>query len=398
MRSSSAAKALERELEGLAPDPLEEHVTKLASPLALPIFHNSPVAWITGLAAAALLYLVLTAFRGLVRRHHKRMLATERVELMEMPLEVLSRTTTLFLLAVSLFIGLQALTISGNTHHALDATITVVLFWQAGVWASAAVTAWLERKRKGQLASDRAAASSIGVVAFIARAVIWMMVVLLALENLGVNITTLVAGLGVGGIAVALALQNILGDLFASLSITFDQPFFVGDFVIVDSFMGSVEHIGIKSTRLRSLTGEQIVMANADLLKSRLRNYGRMTERRVLFTIGVTYDTPAEKLERIPGIIRKIIQSQEGTRFDRSHFANHGAFSLDFETVYYVLSADYNRHMDIQQEIRLRLHREFDQLGVEFAYPTQRLIFERAAAPARESSPGPAATLAGAGL
>jgi small-conductance mechanosensitive channel len=145
--------------------------------------------------------------------------------------------------------------------------------------------------------------------------------------------------------------------------------------------MGSVEHIGIKSTRVRSLTGEQIVMSNADLLKSRLRNYGRMTERRVLFTIGVTYDTPAEKLEQIPGIVRNIIESQKGTRFDRSHFANHGACSLDFETVYYVLSADYNRHMDIQQQIRLQIHREFARFGVEFAYPTQRLILERAASP-----------------
>lgn len=354
-------------------------MTKLAGPFSLPVFHNPPVAWLTALGTAVLLYLLLAAVRGLVRRHHARMLATERVEIMEMPLEVLSRTTTPFLIAISLFIGTQLLTLSPRTRHGLDAAVTIVMFWQAGVWISAAVTAWLERKRKGQLATDRAAASSIAIVAFIARAVAWVMIVLLALENLGVNITTLVAGLGVGGVAVALALQNILGDLFASLSITFDQPFFVGDFVTVDSFLGSVEHIGIKSTRLRSITGEQIIMSNMDLLKSRLRNYGRMKERRVLFTIGVTYDTPVEKLQQIPGIIRGIIESQEGTRFDRSHFANHGACSLDFETVYYVLSADYTRHMDIQQEIRLQLHREFDRLGVEFAYPTQRLILEHAA-------------------
>jgi small-conductance mechanosensitive channel len=372
---------------------LEEHVIKLFTPLSQPIFHNSLTVWLSALATAALLYLTLVTVRSLVRRHHERMLATERVELMEIPLEVLSRTTTLFLAALSIFTGAQWLAMSAGTRHALDTAITIVVFWQAGVWASVAVTAWLERKRKSRLASDRAAASSIAVVAFIARAVLWMMVVLLALENLGVNITTLVAGLGVGGVAVALALQNILGDLFASLSITFDQPFFVGDFVIVDSFLGSVEHIGIKSTRLRSLSGEQIVMSNADLLKSRLRNYGRMSERRVLFTIGVTYDTPVEKLEQIPGIIRRIVESQEGTRFDRSHFANHGACSLDFETVYYVLSADYTRHMDIQQEIRLQIHRELARLAVEFAYPTQRLILERAAVSTRESPPAPAAAL-----
>jgi small-conductance mechanosensitive channel len=171
--------------------------------------------------------------------------------------------------------------------------------------------------------------------------------------------------------------------LFASLSITFDRPFVIGDFLIVDNFLGSVEHIGIKSTRLRSLSGEQIVMSNADLLKSRLRNYGRMTERRVLFSASVTYETPAELLERIPGIIREIIEAQPDTRFDRSHFAAHAAASLDFETVYYVLSADYNHYMDIQQAINLRIHREFARLGIEFAYPTQRLLLERVTAGAR---------------
>ena len=134
---------------------------------------------------------------------------------------------------------------------------------------------------------------------------------------LGVDITALVAGLGIGGIAVALALQNILGDLFASLSITLDRPFVVGDFLIVGDFLGTVEYIGIKSTRLRSLSGEQIIMANADLLGSRVRNYGRMAERRVVFTINVTYETTAEVLERIPALIREIVAAQPGTRFDR---------------------------------------------------------------------------------
>jgi small-conductance mechanosensitive channel len=383
----------ERELGRFRSERWRNHVSKLFRQLSLPIFHNSALTWLAALATAGVLYLALLTVKRLVRRHHERMLATARIELMDIPLEVLSHTSTLFAAAVSIFIGLQLLAISDGARHALDTVITLALFWQAGLWASAAVTTWLERKRKTQLAIDRAAASSIAVVAFIARAVVWVMVVLLALENLGVNITTLVAGLGVGGVAVALAVQNILGDLFASLSITFDQPFFVGDFVTVDSFLGSVEHIGIKSTRLRSITGEQIVMSNADLLKSRLRNYGRMTERRVLFTIGVTYDTPVEKLEQIPKMIRSIIESQEGTRFDRSHFSSHGACSLDFETVYYVLSADYKRHMDIQQAVRLQIHREFDRIGIEFAYPTQRLILERAAAPTGAQAPAPAAAL-----
>jgi small-conductance mechanosensitive channel len=226
---------------------------------------------------------------------------------------------------------------------------------------------------------DRAVLGSIGIIGVIVNAVIWSLVVLLTLDNVGVDITALVAGLGIGGIAVALAVQNIFGDLFASLSITLDRPFVVGDFLIVDDVLGTVESIGIKSTRLRSLSGEQIVMPNSDLLGSRVHNYGRMVERRVVFATSVTYETPIGMLERIPGLIRKVIEDQADTRFDRSHFAAHGSASLDFETVYYVRSPDYTRYMDIQQTINLTLHREFAKLGVEFAYPTQRLLVESVA-------------------
>jgi small-conductance mechanosensitive channel len=165
----------------------------------------------------------------------------------------------------------------------------------------------------------------------------------------------------------------VLGDLLASLSIALDQPFVIGDFVILGEHMGAVEYIGIKSTRLRSLTGEQIVMSNADLLSSRLRNFGRMYERRVVFSLGVTYETPRAKLRQIVPLLRGIIEAQDGVRFDRAHFANYGPHSLDFEIVYYVLSPDYGKYMDAQQAINFDIHEAFEQLGVEFAYPTQTL-------------------------
>ncbi len=173
---------------------------------------------------------------------------------------------------------------------------------------------------------------------------------LLALDNLGVDVTALVAGLGVGGIAVALAVQSILGDLFASLSIVLDKPFVIGDFIIVGDLLGTVENVGIKTTRVRSLSGEQLIFSNADLLNSRIRNYGRMYERRVVFTVGVTYDTPRHKLED---------------------------FSLDFETVYYVQDPAYNLYMDIQQAINLELYQRFADEGIEFAYPTQTLFLAK---------------------
>jgi small-conductance mechanosensitive channel len=198
----------------------------------------------------------------------------------------------------------------------------------------------------------------------------------MVLDNVGIDVTALVAGLGVGGIAVALAVQNVLGDLFASLSIALDKPFTLGDFLIIDDYMGSVEHIGLKTTRIRSLSGEQLVFSNTDLLKSRIKNYGRMFERRVVFKIGVTYQTPRDKIELIPTIIREAIESQEPVRFDRSHFQAYGDFSLLFETVYYVLKPDYNLYMDIQQAINLEIHRRFEQESIEFAYPTQTLILQ----------------------
>lgn len=342
--------------------------------MRLPIIRNSLADWLVATAIVCALFLGLLMLRRFVRRYHQRLLLTPRTELAEVPVEVLSRTTTLFFFVLAIFTGLRTLEMGDRTAYVLSSALTIALFWQAGVWASAAATAWLERRRRRSLATDRAVAGSLGVIGFIARAVVWALVALLTLDNLGIDVTALVAGLGIGGVAVALAVQNVLGDVFASLSITFDKPFVIGDFLVVGDCMGSVEYIGIKSTRLRSLNGEQIIMSNADLLGSRVRNYGRMVERRVVFTTSVTYETPVDRLERIAPLIREIIEAQHDTRFDRSHFARHGASSLDFESVYYVLSADYNRFMDVQQTINLRLHREFARLGIEFAYPAQKLF------------------------
>ena len=195
-------------------------------------------------------------------------------------------------------------------------------------------------------------------------------------ESLERDFTGILAGLGIGGLALALAVQNILGDLFASLSIVLDKPFVVGDFLAVGEHLGSVEKIGLKTTRLRSLSGEQLVFSNTDLLNSRVRNFGRMFERRVVFTLGVTYQTPRDKLKLIPRIIREAVEAQQNTRFDRSHFSQYGDFSLNFESVYYVLSRDYNQYMDIQQSIYLAIHEGFEAEGIEFAYPTQTLFLE----------------------
>lgn len=211
-------------------------------------------------------------------------------------------------------------------------------------------------------------------VTMILSALLWIIAILFFISNLGYNVATLLTGLGIGGIAIALATQNIIADLFNYFVLFFDRPFEIGDFVVIEDKSGTVESIGIKTTRIRALTGEQLVFSNTDLTNSRLHNFKRLERRRIVFTIGVTYDTPKDKLIRIPEIIQEAIASQPETLFDRAHFSSYGDFSLIFEVVYFVLSADYNKYMDINQAINLYLYDAFRREGIEFAYPTQSLI------------------------
>lgn len=210
-------------------------------------------------------------------------------------------------------------------------------------------------------------------ILLILQVILWAVGLLFLVDNLGYDITTIIAGLGIGGVAIALAAQTILGDLFSYLVIFFDKPFEIGDFIIIDDKMGTVEYIGIKTTRLRTLGGEQLICSNTDLTNSRVHNYKRMQERRVVFEFGIVYDTPPAKIKIIPKFVKQIIEASGNTRFDRAHFKSFGDFSLKFEVVYYVLSADYNVYMDIQQQINLKLFELFERERIEFAFPTQTI-------------------------
>ena len=287
----------------------------------------------------------------------------------------LRKTKLLYLLIVSIFVGSIWLSLPSEVRSPLWKVAIVATIIQAGIWLSTALQIWLENYGKEE--TDGADRMTMNALSFLGRIALWATVLLLILDNLGVDVTALVAGLGIGGIAIALAVQNVLSDLFASLSIVLDKPFVPGDFVVVGDMAGSVEHIGIKTTRIRSISGEQLVFSNNDLLGSRIRNFGRMRERRVVFSLGVTYQTPVDKLERVPGLIQAAIESQERARFDRSHFASYGDSALNFETVYYVDSSDYATHMDILQSVNLAIYRKFAAEDIEFAYPTQTLFIEK---------------------
>ncbi len=226
---------------------------------------------------------------------------------------------------------------------------------------------------KGNLLLKESLAGALKII----RVVVWGIAIVFFLDNLGFKISAVIAGLGIGGVAVALAAQAILGDLFSYFAILFDRPFEVGDFIIVGDYLGVVEHVGIKTTRISSLGGEQIVFSNTDLTNSRVRNYKRMRKRRVAFRIGVVYSTPLEKLKEIPKIIEKIIKDIDDAIFDRAHFFSYGDFSLIYEIVYYVNGGDYNKYMDIQQEINFSIYKEFSDRGIEFAYPTQTIYVNK---------------------
>jgi small-conductance mechanosensitive channel len=258
----------------------------------------------------------------------------------------------------------------------LEKVLVVALVLQGGLWVWALVRFWLERAREHALAENPAAATGLAAVGFIARVLVWTIVLLMVLDNLGVNVTAMVAGLGIGGIAVALAVQNILGDLFASLSIVIDKPFVIGDFIVIDKEAGTVEYVGLKTTRIRSLSGEQVVISNSDLLKTRIHNFKLMRERRVVFTFGVRYETPIETLEKIPAMVRAIIEARPKVRFERAHLKGLGASGLDFEVVYWMLEPDFNLYMDVQQTINLEMLRAFSGIGVDIAYPTQSIILD----------------------
>jgi len=342
------------------------------------IVANTLQTWLIALTiTVALLLLAGVIHYLIVRQLTGRLASRSEMSFWPVLLAVVKRTKWLFVFILALFVGTLVMQIPLRPRQIINTVATIALLIQVGLWASVALRVAIEQYRQQQLAKDPASVTTLNVLNFIGKIGIWSIVLLLVLDNLGVNITALVAGLGVGGIAVALAMQTILGDLFASLSIVLDKPFVVGDFLSVGDLLGSVEYVGLKTTRLRSLSGEQLVFSNSDLLSSRIRNYGRMFERRVPFKIGVTYQTPRDKLITIPAIIREAVEQQDGTRFDRSHFKEYGDFALLFESVYYVVGADYNKYMDIQQAINLYIHEHFQQQGIEFAYPTQTLFVQK---------------------
>jgi small-conductance mechanosensitive channel len=332
--------------------------------------------WIMALAIAVAVLLVLALIKRIVVSRVSRLASRTETQVDDFFVEMVRRTRWLLVLFPVLSLAAVSLDVPRLREHLKTAAILAFLL-QLALWALVAINFWLETHRKRRTEADAASITMIRAFGFMGKVVLWSVILLLALENLGVDVTALIAGLGVGGVAVALALQNILGDLLASLSIVLDKPFVIGDKIQVDNFTGTVESIGIKTTHLRSATGEQLVFSNGDLVRSRIRNHKRMGERRVSHTFDVVYQTPAEKVARIPEIVRRLVDAREQLRFDHSHLVGLGESGLRFEAVWFVLSPDDNLHLDLQQSVLLDLLRRFEAEGIELAYPTRTLIDQR---------------------
>ena len=338
--------------------------------------NNSVLQWSLAVLVALVGFGVVYLVRRVLLSQLRRLQGRTDGDFDDVLSEAVSATRYWFIAIIAVWAGTLMLTLPELMRLRFGRLIALVTLFQMGLWVAAAIRGYVRRLTEKRLENDPASVTTVRALGFLAVLIVWAAVVLVALDNLGVQVTAMVAGLGIGGVAIALAVQNILGDLFASLSIVLDKPFVYGDFVIVDDMLGTVEKIGIKTTRIRSLSGEQIVFSNSDLLNSRIRNYKRMFERRVVFTVGVVHATPREQVAAIPTMIREAVEAHSDLRFDRAHFFRFGESAYDYEVVYYVLDPSYNVYMDRQQAINLHIVDYFAEHGIRIAYPTRTLHVE----------------------
>lgn len=334
---------------------------------------NSVKAWLIAIAIFAAIYIGVRIFKYLLIRYLKQLAARTTTQLDDFLIEAVRVSVVPMLYFGGAYVAVTSLALSDKVRNIMHIAILVIMtFYVLRIITSAikyAVYSYIDKKEDAELKKKQ-----VRGILIIVNVIVWALGIVFLLDNMGRDVTAIIAGLGVGGIAIALAAQTILGDLFSYFVIFFDQPFEIGDFIIVDDKNGVVEYVGVKTTRIRTLNGEILVMSNTDLTNSRLHNYKKMLRRRIVFKIGVVYQTSYEQLQAIPGYIKEIIDSVDDTTLDRTHFSGYGDSSLDFETVYYVEEPDYTVYMDKQQQIYLALFKKFTDEGIVFAYPTRTLF------------------------
>ncbi len=368
--------------------------------LAAPLAGISSANWLLAVATAVISFIGMHTAVAACRRRLRALgdSAVAQRPAAELASATLARTSGLAVAVTALLLGLTVLDLPGAWDERLRHLWFIALGVQLALYLNRAIGIGA-RRYQARHAVDSASPTTVAdtLIMWAMKTVLWVVFGLAMLSNLGINVSTFVASLGIGGIAVALAAQNILGDLFASLSIAADKPFEVGDAIAVAGISGSVEHVGLKTTRIRADSGEQIVIGNAELLKNTVRNFKRMSNRRVQLVLRVNPATPPALVRRIPDMLRDIITQQPEVRFERAHLKSLSQEALEFETVFFVLNSSYTIYMDSQQAILLAAMEALEQMGVSTANTTQHMIMEREpSATAAEPRPPPRALTAAA--
>jgi small-conductance mechanosensitive channel len=331
--------------------------------------------------SAFLVFLFVLAGSLLLRwgltTHLRRLAARTETDLDDFLVSLLGRIRPLEFGLLALYISARSLAIAPGPHKVLRIALVLAVGWRGAALLQALLSYGADKACRKAGLTDATAASAAKNVRFILNGLVWAGALLFVLDNLGVNITAAVAGLGIGGVAVAMAAQHTLGDLFSSFVIFIDRPFKVGDFINVGEFMGTVERIGIKTTRIRSLSGEMLVFANSDLTGSRLRNYELMRERRVVLNFSAAQDTSPEKTRGVARMALEAVQAAGNARFDRAHLKSFGPNGLEFELVYFVLSGDYGLYMDVQERVNLGILERLASAGIRLAHPTQAVVLRQ---------------------
>jgi small-conductance mechanosensitive channel len=351
---------------------------------------NSVGDWTIALVVFVVVLVGLWGVRQVFRRRRRKWVESGKTPpvALDLTCQLIEKTTSLFIWGMALYCAIEQLEFPPTIHlahridHGVDVLITLIFWYQAARWATATLRYSVNQRRRSGQAHDAIVTGSMEIILFVAGAMIWALAILLALDNLGVAIKPLLAGLGIGGIAVALAVQAVLGDLLASMSIALDKPFVIGDLLTVDTLIGTVEYIGVKSTRLRSLTGEQIVVSNSDITKSRIRNFGRMSDRRVAFEIPVIHDTPVAVLRGLPDAVRAVVEASPNARFVRCNLLTLSETALRYEVVYHVRAPQMHVYAEVQHGILVALMEKFRELGVQFPTPAQAPMPTKAPLPA----------------
>lgn len=335
-------------------------------------FGNTGQEYLIMLGGILLGLLLVRLFKKFILKHIHAAVSKSKTTIDDFIIESIERFVVPMVYFAIIYAGLRTLVWPGRVTTILEMAFVVIVTYYAIRLVSSIILMLLRTYISGQEGGEEKVKQMGGVILII-NIIIWMIGLVFMFSNLGYDVSAIIAGMGIGGIAIALAAQNIIGDLFNYFVIFFDRPFEVGDFLVIDDKNGVVEKIGIKTTRIKTLSGEQLVIANSDMTGSRIHNFKKMQRRRIVFTVGVTYETPIEKVKMIPGLLKEIVESEKIVDFDRAHFKSFGGSSLDYEVVYIINSADFNTYMDIQQEYNFQIYQKFGELGISIAFPTRTL-------------------------